>query len=311
MNSILRCLFVAILFCALSCQRLDLDIETSPHACFLDANKSFSEKIIEYGRICLDVLCSRAFEGRKVGTLGCEKAFSFLLSEVSQMGYAPEVQQFQTENGVDIRSIIVTIPGTVDSTIIVGAHFDGAKQSMGSSHYSAANDNGSGTVTLLILLKDLYEDALDTEKTIRIILWGSEEVFEKVPFRASTHYCQTLSQEEKMRTILYINVDTMGHQFNDEHKMLLEFSSERRVRIEAEKTKSRERFNYVLRERLTGMYSDFASFYNVGIPYLNFHDYCVPSCPHPVHSLTDTPEFISIEQLYGVSQEIRDIIKTY
>ena len=265
---------------------------------------------LDYGKLCLDRLCSKSFEGRKVGTDGWELAYRFLMSEVTEMGYNPSIQQFQTEKGTEISSILVTIPGAVDSTIIVGAHFDGAQRTTFISHYPAANDNGSGTVTLLLLLKDMFENFFETDKTVVIAFWGNEEVFEGAPFRASKHFTQELSTEDKKRTLLYINVDTMGHK-SDKNKMLLDHSSEKRVRNEAERIKSNGRFNYVLNERLKDMYSDFASFFYSGIPYLNYHDYCEPSCEHPVHTTIDTPEFISIEQLFNVSQDIQDIIKSY
>ncbi len=266
--------------------------------------------IIDYGHYCLDSLCDQRFEGRKAGTNGWKRAYSFLSTEVSRLGYSPMIQTILTDNGTDIYSLIVTVPGTVDSTIIIGAHYDGAIQSKEDSHYPAANDNASGTVTLLMLLKDLSVNRLETDKTICIILWGCEESFEGTPFRASWHFTHTMSDLYKKQVLLYVNLDTMGHE-NDEHKMLLEHSLEDRVLSEVDSIKTYGRFDYVTKVRLSNMYSDFYSFYEVGIPYINFHDYCLPVCEHRIHSIYDTQDYICIEQLYDVTQDLRGIITSY
>ena len=88
------------------------------------------------------------------------------------MGYEPESQVFQTENETEIRSVVITIPGSIDSTIVIGAHFDGATQSTAVNHYPAANDNASGTIVQLLFLKDAFRNVISTDKTIKVIFWG-------------------------------------------------------------------------------------------------------------------------------------------
>ena len=62
-------------------------------------------------QIWLDSLCSRTFAGRKVGTVGNALANSYVVSEVSRMGYTPVVQGFIHESGLFLRNILITIPG--------------------------------------------------------------------------------------------------------------------------------------------------------------------------------------------------------
>ncbi len=299
----LCCIYSSILACQPLVFESDVTSEESTGLVQLSS-------IIDYGHYYLDSLCNQRFEGRKAGTDGWKRAYSFLCTEVSRLGYSPDIQTIRTEKGTDIYSLIITLPGDVDSTIIIGAHYDGAIQSSSGSHHPAANDNASGTVTLLMLLKDLSVNHLETDKTISIILWGCEEYFEGRPFRASWEFTHTMSDLYKSQVLLYVNIDTMGHH-NDENKMLLEHSIEKRVLSEVDSIKTNGRFDYVTRARLTDMYSDFYSFFEVGIPYINIHDYCVPVCEHPVHSIIDSQDFISVEQLYNVTQDIRGIITTY
>lgn len=277
---------------------------------YFHSNNSYDKELICYGRACLDILCSKPFKGRKAGTNGWDKAFAFLLSEIKEMGYVPDIQPFVTEQGTEIKNIIVTIPGVIDSTIIVGAHFDGAVQSTESNHYPAANDNGSGTVTQLILLKDLAVNPLTTDRTVKVIFWGSEEVFEGQAFRGSLFYTQSLSENAKSFLLTYINVDTIGHQ-REENVVSLNHSGEKRVEAAAMRTAAKGCFNYAVSKRVTNLVSDYAPFFGIKIPYLNYHDHCGDDCANKLHTANDIPEAVSIERLYKVSQDIRGNIETY
>ena len=111
---------------------------------------NMDEVLEKYGEEWLNALCSNAFQGRRVGTDGNSQAFEYIKHEVSKMGFSSNSQVFEIEGGTIVRNLIVSIPGQSDSTIIIGAHFDGAVQSNSVEHYEAAEDNASGTVALLM-----------------------------------------------------------------------------------------------------------------------------------------------------------------
>lgn len=308
-----RFLFIVTAFVLITCKTVDIhhvaDTRTLQQRCFT-GQVSFDRESINYGRLCLDSLCCRSFEGRKAGTAGWWKAYGFLKREIQEMGYAIEEQVFYTENDTEIRNIIITIPGLQDSTIVVGAHMDGAVQSSASAHYPAANDNGSGTVAQLLLLKDLSQEVIITDRTIKVIFWGCEEVFEEHAFRGSLYYTHMLSGEEKKVMLMYINIDTVGHQL-DENVVSLNHSGEARVEAAALNTSHWGHFNYAVSKRVTNLVSDYYSFFAIGIPYLNFHDHCQSACSNRLHTMNDIPEAVSIGRLYKVSQDIKTILKTY
>ena len=307
--------FVSILaYCASSCQGIEepktwYDSSLSLQQNCFRGDNSFMDELKYYGRLCLDSLCCRTFQGRRIGTKGWELSYNFLISELKEMGYSPQIQSFQTENGTLIRNIIVIFPGIIDSTIVVGAHFDGAQQSIGKTHYPAANDNGSGTVAQLMLLKDLTRNGFTTQRTVKICFWGCEEVFDGQAFRGSKYFTQLLTKEDLSTLQLYINIDTVGHQLV-ENMVLLNHSGEKRVEATAYRTQAFGRFDYAVSKRVTNLVSDYKSFFDIHIPYLNYHDYCI-DCKNKLHTPDDTPDAVSIERLYRIILDVRDNIETY
>ena len=82
-----------------------------------------------FGKNILDSLCSKTFRGRRAGTVGNQLAFEYIKQLICEMGYVPETQEFRTAKGTVLHNLIVTIPGDSDSTVVVGAHYDGAVES--------------------------------------------------------------------------------------------------------------------------------------------------------------------------------------
>ena len=268
--------------------------------------------LVDAGAVWIDKLCSREFEGRKSGTEGNRLAFEYISHELEEMGYAPEFQIFNTENGITIRNIIVTIPGRTDSTVIVGAHFDGPIQSTSSDHYPAAEDNGSGAVALMLLLKSLKVDSIDFDRTLICGLWDSEEVLDGKAFRGSTYYAKHMSEQSISNTLFYINFDCVGHDHdydnNGKSDIYLEYRGSDLVEKIAYLTAQNGRFDYMISERET-FTSDYTSFFRIGIPFLYYRDHKNFVCSHPNHSTDDTQDAISIERLVKLIYCVQDNIK--
>lgn len=249
--------------------------------------------------------------GRRAGTKGNRFAYRYLCGELEFMGFQYDTDSSYTENGNVIRNIIVTLPGYIDSTVIIGAHFDGAVESYEGVHYSAAEDNGSGVVTLLMLLKRFKDGYGIIERTIKCCFWDSEESFEGRAFRGSTHYAQQLSATDKLLTLFYLNLDTIGHNHSGSNEIYFDYYGTERTAQSVETIADNQRFEYHVSERKTQLVSDYASFYKIGVPYLSFHDHSGFTCKHANHSVSDTPDAISVDRLLKITSNVIDLINIY
>ena len=262
------------------------------------------------GEVWLDSLCSKPFQGRRAGTEGNQRAFIFLKRTVKEMNYDLKDQVFETANGSTLHNIIVTIPGLSDSTVVIGAHFDGAVQSNANDHYQAAEDNASGTVTLLMLLKSLKITPLKTDRTIMCCFWDGEEVFESKTFWGSTYFVQNLAKELIPQILHYQNLDTIGHDHDGCNEIYIEFLGNSRINQFAHALSQNGRFVYHISES-TFFNSDYTPFYQAGIPFINFHDHYGFRCDHPNHSINDTKEAISISRLVKIVHNVEESIVMY
>lgn len=94
------------------------------------------------------------------------------------------------------HNIVVTKKGDSKKTIIVGAHYD----SVGNH---GVDDNGSGVSLLLEALNRVQDK--DIPFTIKFILFGAEEA----GMIGSSHYVESMNDEEIKNTLFMINVDTI------------------------------------------------------------------------------------------------------
>ncbi|KAG8928176.1 Leucyl aminopeptidase yscIV [Tulasnella sp. 418] len=90
------------------------------------------------------------------------------------------------------------VTGNQSNVIFIGGHLDSVKAGPG------LNDDGSGSITVLELALQLAKYKLNN--AVRFGWWTAEE-FGLV---GSTHYVNSLSQEEKDKIALYINLDMVA-----------------------------------------------------------------------------------------------------
>ena len=272
-----------LFFTLFSCQEIDLD-----------ESEIISNSIMESPKSWLDTLCSRTFEGRKVGTQGNKRAALFLYNEVKKMGYAPEIQKFAHSSGDTLRNVIIQKKGVNDSLIIIGAHFDGQHASNNKVHYEAANDNASGVVTLLSILDSIAR--VDLKYSIMAVFFDGEESCVPPAFKGSSYFVNNLNEKEKV--VLYINIDAMGH--NHDNQMILGWFGSHRVLKVVDRLKKEKKFNYSIKERIKGEgASDYKSFSLVGIPYISYTDISL-SCDYPQHDVRDSREAVNLSRLLKV-----------
>jgi Zn-dependent M28 family amino/carboxypeptidase len=83
---------------------------------------------------------------------------------------------------------------------MVGAHLDSVPEGPG------INDNGSGTAAVLEAALQLAREPAQRSRRVRFAFWGAEER----GLIGSRHHVDALSEEERRRIALYINLDMVG-----------------------------------------------------------------------------------------------------
>jgi len=249
-------------------------------------------------------LSDESFGGRRVGTECNLLAYQYICSLIEGLGYSYETMEFEVDENTKARNITVTIPGTSEKSIIVGAHYDGAAESYSAHHFPAANDNASGVVTILSLLKTLKQNPAKTDHTIIFCFWDAEEVYNGGCYRGSMYFTQ--HHKRLKNTLVYINVDTIGH------------DHERQIRIYNDGTGTDEavnliaankRFIYSLEgNKYSSGGSDFLPFSYAKVPFIAFRD-ITTQCNNPIHSIFDKAEEVSTDRILKVASNIKDIIE--
>lgn len=111
-----------------------------------------------------------SFGPRYTGSKNCSDAGDWLYSTFSSMGHQVEFHNWEYA-GFSSRNIVVTIPGTKESSSIeylLTAHYDCTSNSLG------ADDDGSG-IAAILTIADLLRNQ-NFSYTIRIIAFSGEEV---------------------------------------------------------------------------------------------------------------------------------------
>ena len=159
-----------------------------------------------FGHLCE---LSREVGWRQSATAEESKAAEFLMDRFTEFGYSPEMQDFQVRIGSLQRNssnIILELPGHGEGIVILGAHYDTVRNSVG------ANDNASGVGVLLAVAERLTQPPWSSQMvsvfpfTLRFIAFGSEET----GMNGSGHYVRQLTDEELNAIRVMINLDSVG-----------------------------------------------------------------------------------------------------
>jgi Zn-dependent M28 family amino/carboxypeptidase len=154
------------------------------------------------------------------GTDGRKDAFSGQLSKVVTIPVVGVSYEFgrsldaKARGGVFVRLAIDAVAGRrptrnvvadtpangPDSLIIVGAHLDSVPEGPG------INDNGSGSAAVLEAALRLAPYLAQAPIDVRFAFWAAEER----GLIGSRHHVDSLSEEERRRIVLYVNLDMVG-----------------------------------------------------------------------------------------------------
>jgi aminopeptidase YwaD len=151
------------------------------------------------------------------------------------------------------QNMVATRSGSTEDTIVLGAHYDTVAAGPG------ANDNGSGTATVLELARSLSD--VDMPYTIQIVLFGAEEL----GLIGSRHYVDSLPPLARERIVVMLNFDMVGV---GEQSMV--GGSPELVALARESAEQAGTQLAVLADQMNGR-SDHASFLDAGIPAIFFY----------------------------------------
>ncbi len=140
-----------------------------------------------------------AFGVKRDGTTAHENAKNWIVSQYQNFGYEDIVLQDFILNGQVTHNIVVTKLGTKypDKYIIVDGHYD-------SINGPGANDNGSGTMTLLEIARLLKD--VETEYSIKFIHFTAEEI----GLIGSQNYVSNVAIPQNLDIELVLNIDEVG-----------------------------------------------------------------------------------------------------
>lgn len=106
-----------------------------------------------------------------------------------------------TVTRVTTENLIADTPaGRADRTVVLGAHLDSVPEGPG------INDNGSGVAAVLETALAFGRLGVQPQNRVRFAFWGGEED----GLHGSEHYVARLGEEERRRTLLYLNLDMIG-----------------------------------------------------------------------------------------------------
>lgn len=168
------------------------------------------------------------------------RAARYIERELRDMGYRPVVETFVLPNGNTSSNIVVEIPGSVASRLVLGAHHDTKSTTPG------GNDNASGVGALLAIAQSLKSTKV--VPTLELVFFGTEEFIAPSSngkdwhHLGSRHRFAQTSAENRRLTAGMISIDMIGYGSSYHVRTmrrgpmtladdLIEFASERRVRL--------------------------------------------------------------------------------
>lgn len=171
------------------------------------------------------VLASDEYEGREAGTPGNDRAARYLAERLKAMGLKPAgvaanyLQPFQ--GGGKTQNVLGWIEGSDPKLkreyVAIGAHFDhlGANGRGDDKIFNGADDNASGTATVLEVAQAFAELKTKPKRSLLVGFWSAEEK----GLLGSRHYVKSPTVDLRM-IVAYLNLDMVGR--NDTATMAIE-----------------------------------------------------------------------------------------
>lgn len=182
-------------------------------------------------------LASDDYEGRQAGYDGNNKAARYIAKKFNEMGIKPagdweEIRDkadfkrsyFQRflfgNNGLSTQNVVGMIEGSDpvlrNQVVVLGAHFDHVGKTGVGNHYArlgrtpgtfhGADDNASGTVTVMAIAKAFAQGKVHSKRTVLFILFSAEEG----GLIGSKYFCEHPTIGTIRNYVFMLNLDMIG-----------------------------------------------------------------------------------------------------
>ena len=151
---------------------------------------------------------------RDAGTPGAERAATYLLQRLRDVGVEAEIQEFQEASPLGLttfRNVLGRIPGTGDRIVLLGSHYD---TKAGIEGFEGANDSGSSSGLLIELARVLKQNGPHSPE-IRFAFFDGEECRVAYKpgdgFHGSRHLAKTMAADGSLPAVAaMILLDMVG-----------------------------------------------------------------------------------------------------
>lgn len=311
------------------------DCDSKPENC--ENQQSVKEPIsfglsamkVEILKSDLSYLTQDKFKGRLSGTTGNEEVASYIKDQLKSLsipsyknsGYE---QSFTLKNGPmagkKTSNLIAYLEGNdpvlKQEVIVVGAHMDHAgslslgftcsRGASGSNEIcNGADDNASGTSSLLTVARSLAAVRTHLKRSILLIWFSGEEE----GLEGSTYYVEKNPLLSLKNTVYMINMDMVGYANTFGYKIAALGSGTSESAEEKMMDISSQYSDYSLEPTArAGGGSDHVPFMAAGVPGVFFHT-GVSNNPH-YHRTSDTAEKIDYQGMLAVSKITFELVVT-
>ncbi len=201
-------LLIAILIIVSACKTSNKNTTTTT-----TTKENTVEDIVSY-------LASDELEGRETGSKGIDLAAIYIENEFKSLGVKPYYETYRDEfkiDGLDAFNVIGFIEGNdaklKDEVVVLSAHYDhigiSKKIVENDSISNGANDNASGTATVLALAKH-FAQKKNNKRSIMFALFTAEEK----GLLGSKHLAERL-KSENINLYTLVNFEMLGVPFTD------------------------------------------------------------------------------------------------
>jgi len=140
---------------------------------------------------------------RRAGSEGERRAADYVVSQLAEMGYDPQVTEFRLPGGGTSRNVVASAKGSSERVIVLAAHLDGAGD--------AGNDNASGCAAVLEIARILAKQPV--VPTVEFAFFGSGAPAKAGSTRGhmgSRVYVRNLTAAQRGKVAGMISLDCIG-----------------------------------------------------------------------------------------------------
>jgi Zn-dependent M28 family amino/carboxypeptidase len=221
-------------------------------------------------------------------------------------GWKADGQAELVEASIQVRNVIAMLPGEgelADEYVVVGAHYDhvgmGGPGSLAPGTiavHNGADDNGSGTVTLMEVARRLAIQPPSPRRTLVVMAFSAEER----GLLGSRHYCRN-PRFPLEKTVAMVNMDMVGRLDSDR---LTIFGTGSAKQFDAWVDALNAKHQFDLDKVPAGLGpSDHASFFEVGVPVFHFFT----GLHNDYHRPSDDPDKINVDGMVRIADMMTEL----